>query len=186
MGAMHKLVTIIVFVLLAATASARVEYAWSEPFAAPHVVATNGLAVKPGDQHVLYFSNGVVRVHHLVTDRWFDLQAAPFSECSSATRLDDGRLLVVDGAGEKAVYGTPARTRPDHPVNWAIIIVYLLLMAGMGVWFMRRNKSTDDYFRAGGRVPWIVVSMSIYATMFSSITFISIPALTYLTDCRYF
>ena len=186
MSAMHKLVTIVVSVLLAATASARVEYAWSEAFAAPHVAATNGVSVKTGDQHVLYFSNGVVRVHHLVTDRWFDLQTAPFDTCSAVELLADGRLLVVDGAGEKAVYGTPARTKAYHPVNWVIMVVYLLLMAGMGVWFMRRNKSSDDYFRAGGRVPWIVVSMSIYATMFSSITFISIPALSYLTDCRYF
>ena len=183
---MRKLIWIIVSALLAVTASARVEYAWSETFAAPHVAATNGISVKPGDQHVLHFSNGVVRVHHLVTDCWFDLQAAPFDTCSAVELLADGRLLVVDGAGEKAVYGTPARTKAYHPVNWVIMVVYLLLMAGMGVWFMRRNKSSDDYFRAGGRVPWIVVSMSIYATMFSSITFISIPALSYLTDCRYF
>ena len=183
---MLRLICLFISVLLAVAASARVEYTWSETFAAPHAATTNGLSVKPGDQHVLYFSNGVVRVHHLVTDRWFDLQAAPFATCSSVERLDDGRLLVIDGAGEKAAYGTPARTKPYHPVNWAVIVVYLLLMAGMGVWFMRRNKSSDDYFRAGGRVPWIVVSMSIYATMFSSITFISIPALTYLTDCRYF
>ena len=182
---MHRLALFISMALLALTASARVEYSWSEAFA-PSMAVTNAPVVKPGDQHVLYFSNGVVRVHHLVTDRWFDLQDAPFPTCSAAMQLDDGRLMVVDGAGEKAVYGTPRRTKEYHPVNWVVIAVYLLLMAGMGVWFMRRNRSSDDYFRAGGRVPWIVVSMSIYATMFSSITFLSIPALTYLTDCRYF
>lgn len=189
MRAMQRTVTrLLAFALplvLAMTASARVEYTWSEVFA-PQAVVTNAPVVKPGDQHVLYFTNGTVRVHHLVTDQWFDLQDAPFPSCSAAMRLDDGRLLVVDGTGEKAVYGTPRRTKTYHPVNWAVIVAYLLLMAGMGVWFMRRNRSSDDYFRAGGRVPWIVVSMSIYATMFSSITFLSIPALTYLTDCRYF
>ena len=183
---MRRFMWFICTALVAATVSARVELAWSDAFAAPSVPATNGVSVKTGDQHVLYFSNGVVRVHHLVTDRWFDLQPAPFADCSAVEKLDDGRLLVVDGAGEKAVYGTFFRTKAYHPLNWAVIVIYLLLMAGMGVWFMRRNKSSDDYFRAGGRVPWIVVSMSIYATMFSSITFLSIPALTYLTDCRYF
>ena len=183
---MRRFMWFICTALAAATVSARVELAWSEALAAPSVPATNGVSVKTGDQHVLYFSNGVVRVHHLVTDRWFDLQPAPFADCSAVEKLDDGRLLVVDGAGEKAVYGTFVRTKTYHPLNWAVIVIYLLLMAGMGVWFMRRNKSSDDYFRAGGRVPWIVVSMSIYATMFSSITFLSIPALTYLTDCRYF
>ena len=183
---MHRFAAFLIVALLALTASARVEYSWSEAFAPPMAATTNAPVVKPGDQHVLYFSNGVVRVHHLVTDRWFDLQDAPFPTCSAAMRLDDGRLMVVDGSGEKAVYGTPRRTKAYHPINWIVIVAYLLLMAGMGVWFMRRNRSSDDYFRAGGRVPWIVVSMSIYATMFSSITFLSIPALTYLTDCRYF
>ena len=73
-----------------------------------------------------------------------------------------------------------------NPVDAAIIVVYLLGMVGVGAWFMRRNKSSDDYFRGGGRLPWWVVSLSIYATLFSSITFLSIPALTYHTDCRYF
>ena len=71
-------------------------------------------------------------------------------------------------------------------IDATIIIAYLLAMVGVGVWFMRRNKSADDYFRGGGRLPWWVVSLSIYATLFSSITFLSIPALTYHSDCRYF
>ena len=73
-----------------------------------------------------------------------------------------------------------------NAVDATIIIVYLLAMVGVGIWFMHRNKSADDYFRGGGRLPWWVVSLSIYATLFSSITFLSIPALTYHTDCRYF
>ncbi|MBR3221145.1 MAG: sodium:solute symporter [Kiritimatiellae bacterium] len=71
-------------------------------------------------------------------------------------------------------------------IDATIIIAYLLAMIGVGVWFMRRNKSADDYFRGGGRLPWWVVSVSIYATMFSSITFLSIPALVFHSDCRYF
>ena len=71
-------------------------------------------------------------------------------------------------------------------IDATIIIVYLLAMVGVGMGFMRRNKSADDYFRGGGRLPWWVVSLSIYATLFSSITFLSIPALTYHSDCRYF
>lgn len=71
-------------------------------------------------------------------------------------------------------------------IDATIIVAYLLVMVGVGVWFMRRNRSADDYFRGGGRLPWWVVSLSIYATLFSSITFLSIPALTYHSDCRYF
>jgi len=73
-----------------------------------------------------------------------------------------------------------------NALDATIVIVYLLAMVGVGLWFMRRNRSSDDYFRGGGRLPWWVVSLSIYATLFSSITFLSIPALTYHSDCRYF
>ena len=68
----------------------------------------------------------------------------------------------------------------------AVIAVYLALMAGVGFVFMRRNRSSDAYFRAGGRLPWWVVSLSIYATMFSSITFMSVPAMAFSGDMSYF
>ena len=67
-----------------------------------------------------------------------------------------------------------------------VIAVYLALMAGMGFWFMRRNKDADAYFKAGGRLPWWVVSLSIYATMFSSITFISVPAMSFSGNMTYY
>ena len=71
-------------------------------------------------------------------------------------------------------------------IDVAVIIAYFLLMAGMGFWFMRRNRDADAYFKAGGKLPWWVVSLSIYATMFSSITFISIPAMSFSGDMSYF
>ena len=71
-------------------------------------------------------------------------------------------------------------------IDIAVIVAYLLGMAGMGFYFMRRNKDADAYFKAGGKLPWWVVSLSIYATMFSSITFISVPAMSYSGDMSYF
>lgn len=73
-----------------------------------------------------------------------------------------------------------------NKIDIAVIVAYLLGMAGMGFYFMRRNKDADAYFRAGGKLPWWVVSLSIYATMFSSITFISVPAMSYSGDMSYF
>jgi SSS family transporter len=67
-----------------------------------------------------------------------------------------------------------------------VIAGYLLAMAAIGFWFMHRNRSADDYFKGGGKLPWWAVSLSIYATMFSSITFLSIPALVYKSDMCYF
>ena len=70
-------------------------------------------------------------------------------------------------------------------IDSAVIVAYLLGMVGVGFFFARRNRDADAYFRAGGRVPWFVVSLSIYATMFSSITFISVPAMSFSGDMSY-
>ena len=73
-----------------------------------------------------------------------------------------------------------------NEIDIAVIVAYLLGMAGMGFWFMRRNCDADAYFKAGGKLPWWVVSLSIYATMFSSITFMSVPAMAFAGDMSYF
>ncbi|HIF9182369.1 TPA: sodium:solute symporter [Photobacterium damselae] len=64
-------------------------------------------------------------------------------------------------------------------VNWVVIVIYFLSMLGIGVFFSKRNKSTNDYFKGGGRVPTWVTACSIYATALSSISFIAIPASVY-------
>ena len=63
---------------------------------------------------------------------------------------------------------------------------YLLLMVGMGVYFSRRGKSTDDFFLGGRRIPWWVAGISIRATQISSIGFMTIPAKIFATNMAYF
>jgi len=71
-------------------------------------------------------------------------------------------------------------------VDFSAIGIYLSAMIGVGVFFSFRNKNSDDFFRGGQRVPWLVAGLSIFATMLSSITFIAIPAKAYATDWVYF
>ena len=71
-------------------------------------------------------------------------------------------------------------------VSWVVIALYLGGVMLVGLLFSKRGKSTDDYFRAGQRVPWVVASLSIFATMLSAITFMAIPARAYATDATWF
>ena len=66
-----------------------------------------------------------------------------------------------------------------HWFDWVVIGIYFTIMFLIGVYFSKKTKSTDDYFKAGGRVPAWVTAMSIYATALSSISFIAIPASVY-------
>ena len=72
-----------------------------------------------------------------------------------------------------------------HWINWAIVLGYLGVIAGVGFWFMHRSRNSKEYFKGGGNIPWWAAALSLYAAMFSSITFLSIPALVYASDLTY-
>ena len=71
-------------------------------------------------------------------------------------------------------------------INWTVLIIYLAAMLGMGFYFMRKEKGADDFFKGGGRIPWWAAGISIYATMLSAITYMTIPAKAYNTDWTYY
>ena len=71
-------------------------------------------------------------------------------------------------------------------LNWTILVLYLVGMLLMGFYFMRKEKGADDFFKGGGRIPWWAAGISIYATMLSAITYMTIPAKAYTTNWTYY
>lgn len=71
-------------------------------------------------------------------------------------------------------------------INWIVLFAYLTGMLVLGYVFMLRNKSTNDFFRGGGRIPWWAAGISIYATMLSAMTYMGIPAKAYATNWTYY
>jgi SSS family solute:Na+ symporter len=66
-----------------------------------------------------------------------------------------------------------------NTVDALIIVFYLLAMVGVGVWFSRRNKTSDQFTKASGSVPAWAIGISLYATFLSSNTFIGVPGKAY-------
>ena len=66
--------------------------------------------------------------------------------------------------------------------NSMVLGVYLALLVAMGIYFARRASTVQDFFLAGGRMPWWAAGLSIFATMLSAITYLSIPATAYASD----
>ena len=71
-------------------------------------------------------------------------------------------------------------------LNWTILVLYLVGMLSMGIYFMRKENGADDFFKGGGRIPWWAAGISIYATMLSAITYMTIPAKAYSTNWTYY
>ena len=60
-------------------------------------------------------------------------------------------------------------------IDISIIALYLLGMIGVGVYFSRRNTSTDQFTKASGHIPGWALGLSLYATFLSSNTFLGVP-----------
>ena len=71
-------------------------------------------------------------------------------------------------------------------LNSMVIFLYFLVLVIIGYVFSRKQKSTDDYFKGGGRIPWWAAGLSLFGTALSAITFMAIPAKTFATDWSYF
>ena len=64
-------------------------------------------------------------------------------------------------------------------LNYLILFAYLCLMLGIGLRLSRRQTSTEEYFLAGRRMPWLVVALSMFASLTSSITYMGVPGTVY-------
>ncbi len=172
-----------------------------------------GIAAAVGQSHIFvlggddgeYFGRGDILhdkhpgfsrqclAYHTITDTWVEAGEMPAAHVTSVAVNWDGSIIIPSGE---------VRPRVRSPRIWSIrmqtknaafglvnsitLTVYLFSMVAVGLYFTRRNKSTDDFFRGGQRLPWFAAGLSIFATMLSSITFIAVPAKAYATNWVYF
>ena len=83
------------------------------------------------------------------------------------------KVLGVSFQSAKPVFGA---------ANWIVLIVYLLGIALIGFHCSRSETGTEGFFLAGRRVPWWAAGLSIFSTMLSAITYLTIPSKAYATD----
>jgi SSS family solute:Na+ symporter len=62
-----------------------------------------------------------------------------------------------------------------HFIDYAIIIISLIISLYVGFYFSKGQKSTKKYYAAEGKIPAWAIGMSILATLVSSVTFLAYP-----------
>lgn len=62
-----------------------------------------------------------------------------------------------------------------NPLDYAIILLYLVGFTCLG-FFFKKNETSKDYFLGGRSLGWFPLSLSTMATQLSAISFISAPA----------
>ena len=83
----------------------------------------------------------------------------------------DARLLLAAG--------TIAATAPQKPgliwVDWLIICFYGLAMLSIGWFASHRQTSTDEYFTGSRSLHPVLAGLSLFSSVFSSITYLAVP-----------
>lgn len=69
-----------------------------------------------------------------------------------------------------------------RPLDVVVIGVYVAILVGIGIFFARRQKTTEDYFIARASIPGWAAGLSLLATIITSVTFIAYPGSAYSGD----
>lgn len=134
-----------------------------------------------------------VRLYHTITNTLIDFNTAPFDiPVTTNVVKANNKYLITSGEVRPGVR-TPHVLSAEMKIaersfglaNTIVTFLYFGILVLMGWHFSKRQKSSDDYFRAGGRLPWWAVGLSIFGTALSAITFMAIPAKAYATDWSY-
>jgi SSS family solute:Na+ symporter len=90
--------------------------------------------------------------------------------------------LADDASTNVARVADPAAAKPEieksaglRVIDWLIIAVYGCGTIGLGLYYSRRQKSTEEYFVGSGSMNPILVGVSLFATLLSTISYLSMP-----------
>ena len=130
--------------------------------------------------------------YHTITDTWTTGGPLPANHVTTIPVAWNDRIIVATGEIRPRVRSPkvwsiqPVRQQEGFGwINYGVLVLYLLTMVGIGIYFARFNKNTDDYFRGGKSLPWWAAGCSIFATMLSSLTFTGIPSKAFAQDWVY-
>lgn len=62
-----------------------------------------------------------------------------------------------------------------HPIDWVIIAIYAALTIFLGWFFSRGQEDTSEYFVGSGQMNPFLIGVSLFATLLSTITYLSTP-----------
>ncbi|MHC4463757.1 MAG: sodium:solute symporter [Planctomycetota bacterium] len=66
-----------------------------------------------------------------------------------------------------------------HPIDIGIIVIYFIVVLGIGISVARRTKTSEDLFLAGRTLAWGAIGFSLFASNISSTTLIGLAGSAY-------
>ncbi|MBM4088439.1 MAG: sodium:solute symporter, partial [Planctomycetes bacterium] len=140
--------------------------------------------LQPPDRHPGFPK--AILAYHTITDTWKPFGKMPVAHVTTSVAPWNSGFVLPTGEVRPGVrspanwaFQTAVRKGTFGWANYGMLLAYLLAMVWISFVCSKRNKSTNDFFRGGQRIPWWAAGLSIFATMLSPITFMAIPAAAY-------
>src|SRR5215218_7584107 len=102
----------------------------------------------------------------------------PRAACAAGARRCEGRWSLLRrrpaglDRGARRVVRSPGILYLMHPIDWAIVAVYITWIVWDGLRLTKRSHELEGYFLGGRSLPWWAVGLSVMATQLSAITMI--------------
>lgn len=115
------------------------------------------------------------------------LSAEPQGAAAVVLKTTNGNLIynVITNTLVKESAITDHSKEGFSLADIVVIILYFAALLGIGIFFSKRQKNANDYFKGGERIPWWAAGLSLFGTALSAITFMAIPAKAFSTDWSY-
>lgn len=140
------------------------------------------------------FSSEVL-AYHTLTDTWIKVGDFP-GAAPVATQAFWWQDDIIIPGGEIA----PAMRSPTiwkanlgakessilNVWDYLLILLYFITVLYIGYRYKKNIKTTNDYYKAGGRIPGWASGMAMFGTLLSAITFLTTPAKTFNESWIYF
>ena len=69
--------------------------------------------------------------------------------------------------------------------DYSVLLVVLALVIFVGFYSGREEKSTNDFFLGGRKIPWWAAGLAFVAAEISALTLIAVPAIAYMENWEY-
>ena len=160
---------------------------WSE-LKTRNAPAVNIKSLSPlGQAHLLAVADSGATFHYnTITRAWAAYEQTDAATGSVVASLwtDQGLIYLTRQDSGLSVHKAVVAEQGQEFgwLNMLVLTLYLVGVVLLGLYFMNKNKNTNDFFRGGQSIPWWGAACSIYATMLSSLTYMALPAIVYQTD----
>lgn len=166
-------------------------YAGSRPISAPDAAIQLVSGQPIGPSHMVFTTESAdhLMLYHAITDTWIEIDVNGESLDGDIIAFGEDLVFIGNPGGDHggSVHLASIRSAKSSlsTIDFVVIFVYLGSLIWIGALFSKNEKTTDDFFLGGRKIPTWAAAVSMYATGVSAISFMATPAKTYSTDWLY-